>query len=164
MKKQNIVIVLLMLFILVALVGYEVFKINSETIEKTSSVKSLNVDFIKIGKIEEVGSEGAYAKITSNKKNVTINVPSLLYKGAYAKFPITVKNTGNLTARLRSIIEKNISSNGSIQISYDGLSVFNKPLKPGDTTEFYVTVSWKDNEFAKSDNLSFQILLNYVQV
>lgn len=164
MKKQNIIIILLVLFILVALVGYDVFKINGDAIEKTSSVKSLNVDFIKIGKVEEVGSEKAYAKITSNNKNVTINVPNLLYKGAYAKFPITIKNTGNLTARLRSITERNISSNGSIQISYDGLSVFNKPLKPGDTAEFYVTVSWKDNEFAKNDNLSFQILLNYVQV
>ena len=105
MKKQSLLIVIVILILLGVSVGYSVVRISTNVKGKTSIVKNLDVEFESIGKIEEYGSYGATAEISDDKKTVLINVPKLSYMGAYAVVPITVKNVGQIPAKLESIYE-----------------------------------------------------------
>ena len=130
MKKQSLLIVIVILILLGVSVGYSVVRISTNVKGKTSIVKDLDVEFESIGKLEEYGSYGATAEISDDKKTVLINVPKLSYMGAYAVVPITVKNVGQIPAKLESIYEYGTNDNEAIKITYDGIAVTDKALNP----------------------------------
>ena len=90
MKKQNLFVVLLVLCIITMAVGYSIFRTDIEVNGRTAVFEDLQVIFVKIGKIEEINSMDASAVISKDGKKVTISVPKLMVKGAYAKIPITI--------------------------------------------------------------------------
>lgn len=61
MKKQSLLIVIVILILLGVSVGYSVVRISTNVKGKTSIVKDLDVEFESIGKLEEYGSYGATA-------------------------------------------------------------------------------------------------------
>lgn len=69
MKKQSLLIVIVILILLGASVGYSVVRISTNVKGKTSIVKDLDVEFESIGNLEEYGSYGATAEISDDKKN-----------------------------------------------------------------------------------------------
>lgn len=163
MKKQNLFIVLFVLFMLTMAIGYSIFRTNVEVRGKTAALENLNVIFLKVGEITEVGSEDATAVISDNKKVVTIDVPKLKYKGAYAEIPITIKNIGTLPARLESIRQYGIGNDASIVAYYTGIGVTDAVLNPGEERDFKVKVTWIRDLFNSSSNYEFSIRFNYVQ-
>lgn len=163
MKKQNIIIVIIVLLFLTMSVGYSVFRISTTVQGKAATVKNLNVEFKNIGKIEEIGSSNAFAKIAEDNKTVIINVPNLMYKGAYAVIPITVKNVGQLPAKLDSIYEYGTSENDAIKISYSGIGVTDEKLMPNDEVLFTVKVSYENDIENGENDLEFYIKFDYVQ-
>ena len=163
MKKQYLIIVLVVLCITTLAVGYNVFRTNVDVEKKAASVKNFDVVFTKIGVITEVDSENASAVISRDRKNVTISVPNLMVQGAYARFPITIQNVGNIPAKLRSIIQYGMQEDNSISVSYEGIGITDKVLNPGDETEFYVIVKWDNELIKKSNTLRFIISFDYVQ-
>ena len=68
MKKQSLLIVIVILILLGVSVVYSVVRISTNVKGKTSIVKNLDVEFESIGKIEEYGSYGATAEISDDKK------------------------------------------------------------------------------------------------
>lgn len=163
MKKQNLLIVIVILILLGVSVGYSVVRISTNVKGKTSIVKDLDVEFESIGKIEEYGSYGATAEISDDKKTVLINVPKLSYMGAYAIVPITVKNVGQLPAKLESIYEYGTTDNEAIKITYDGIAVTDKALNPMEEEKFFIKVSWENELKQDSSEIEFYIRFNYVQ-
>lgn len=163
MKKQSLLIVIVILILLGVSVGYSVVRISTNVKGKTSIVKDLNVEFESIGKIEEYGSYGATAEISDDKKTVLINVPKLSYMGAYAVVPITVKNVGQLPAKLESIYEYGTNDNEAIKITYDGIAVTDKALNPMEEEKFFIKVSWENELKQDSSEIEFYIRFNYVQ-
>lgn len=163
MKKQSLLIVIVILILLGVSVGYSVVRVSTNVKGKTSIVKDLNVEFKSIGKIEEYGSYGATAEISSDKKTVLINVPKLSYMGAYAVVPITVKNVGQLPAKLESIYEYGTNDNEAIKITYDGIAVTDKALNPMEEEKFFIKVSWENELKNDSNEIEFYIRFNYVQ-
>ena len=163
MKKQSLLIVIVILILLGVSVGYSVVRVSTNVKGKTSIVKELNVEFKSIGKIEEYGSYGATAEISSDKKTVLINVPKLSYMGAYAVVPITVKNVGQLPAKLESIYEYGTNDNEAIKITYDGIAVTDKALNPMEEEKFFIKVSWENELKQDSSEIEFYIRFNYVQ-
>lgn len=163
MKKQSLLIVIVILILLGVSVGYSVVRISTNVKGKTSIVKDLNVEFKSIGKIEEYGSYGATAEISDDKKTVLINVPKLSYMGAYAVVPITVKNVGQLPAKLESIYEYGTNDNEAIKITYDGIAVTDKALNPMEEEKFFIKVSWENELKNDSNEIEFYIRFNYVQ-
>lgn len=163
MKKQSLLIVIVILILLGVSVGYSVVRVSTNVKGKTSIVKDLNVEFKSIGKIEEYGSYGATAEISNDKKTVLINVPKLSYMGAYAVVPITVKNVGQLPARLESIYEYGTNDNEAIKITYDGIAVTDKALNPMEEEKFFIKVSWENELKNDSNEIEFYIRFNYVQ-
>ena len=163
MKKQSLLIVIVILIFLGLSVGYSVVRISTNVKGKTSIVKDLDVEFKSIGKIEEYGSYGATAEISDDKKTVLINVPKLSYMGAYAIVPITVKNVGQLPAKLESIYEYGTNDNEAIKITYDGIAVTDKALNPMEEEKFFIKVSWENELKQDSSEIEFYIRFNYVQ-
>ena len=163
MKKQSLLIVIVILILLGVSVGYSVVRISTNVNGKTSIVKDLDVEFESIGKIEEYGSYGATAEISDDKKTVLINVPKLSYMGAYAIVPITVKNVGQLPAKLESIYEYGTTDNEAIKITYDGIAVTDKALNPMEEEKFFIKVSWENELKQDSSEIEFYIRFNYVQ-
>lgn len=163
MKKQNIFIVSVILFILTLSIGYAIFRTSTTIIGNSAIVKDMDVIFSNVGKITEVGSKNATATIMTDKKRVIINVPNLTYKGAYAIIPITIKNNGNIPARLESIYEYGTSGENAITVSYDGVGVTDAVLNPNDTVTVNVKVSWENDTMNSPENLEFIIKFNYIQ-
>ena len=163
MKKQSLLIVIVILILLGISVGYSVVRISTNVKGKTSIVKNLDVEFESIGKIEEYGSYGATAEISDDKKTVLINVPKLSYMGAYAVVPITVKNVGQIPAKLESIYEYGTNDNEAIKITYDGIAVTDKALNPLEEEKFFIKVSWENELKQDSSEIEFYIRFNYVQ-
>lgn len=163
MKKQSLLIVIVILILLGVSVGYSVVRISTNVKGKTSIVKNLDVEFESIGKIEEYGSYGATAEISDDKKTVLINVPKLSYMGAYAVVPITVKNVGQIPAKLESIYEYGTNDNEAIKITYDGIAVTDKALNPLKEEKFFIKVSWENELKQDSSEIEFYIRFNYVQ-
>ena len=163
MKKQSLLIVIVILILLGVSVGYSVVRISTNVKGKTSIVKNLDVEFESIGKIEEYGSYGATAEISDDKKKVLINVPKLSYMGAYAVVPITVKNVGQIPAKLESIYEYGTNDNEAIKITYDGIAVTDKALNPLEEEKFFIKVSWENELKQDSSEIEFYIRFNYVQ-
>ncbi len=163
MKKQSLLIVIVILILLGVSVGYSVVRISTNVMGKTSIVKDLDVEFESIGKLEEYGSYGATAEISDDKKTVLINVPKLSYMGAYAVVPITVKNVGQMPAKLESIYEYGTNDNEAIKITYDGIAVTDKALNPLEEEKFFIKVSWENELKQDSSEIEFYIRFNYVQ-
>lgn len=163
MKKQSLLIVIVILILLGVSVGYSVVRISTNVKGKTSIVKDLDVEFESIGKLEEYGSYGATAEISDDKKTVLINVPKLSYMGAYAVVPITVKNVGQIPAKLESIYEYGTNDNEAIKITYDGIAVMDKALNPLEEEKFFIKVSWENELKQDSSEIEFYIRFNYVQ-
>lgn len=163
MKKQSLLIVIVILILLGVSVGYSVVRISTNVKGKTSIVKNLDVEFESIGKIEEYGSYGATAEISDDKKTVLINVPKLSYMGAYVVVPITVKNVGQMPAKLESIYEYGTNDNEAIKITYDGIAVTDKALNPLEEEKFFIKVSWENELKQDSSEIEFYIRFNYVQ-
>lgn len=163
MKKQSLLIVIVILILLGVSVGYSVVRISINVKGKASIVKDLDVEFESIGKLEEYGSYGATAEISDDKKTVLINVPKLSYMGAYAVVPITVKNVGQIPAKLESIYEYGTNDNEAIKITYDGIAVTDKALNPLEEEKFFIKVSWENELKQDSSEIEFYIRFNYVQ-
>ena len=163
MKKQSLLIVIAILILLGVSVGYSVVRISTNVKGKTSIVKDLDVEFESIGKLEEYGSYGATAEISDDKKTVLINVPKLSYMGAYAVVPITVKNVGQMPAKLESIYEYGTNDNEAIKITYDGIAVTDKALNPLEEEKFFIKVSWENELKKDSSEIEFYIRFNYFQ-
>ena len=163
MKKQSLLIVIVILILLGVSVGYSVVRISTNVKGKTSIVKDLDVEFESIGKLEEYGSYGATAEISDDKKTVLINVPKLSYMGAYAVVPITVKNVGQFPAKFVYIFEYGSNDIESIIITYDGIAVTDKALNPLEEEKFFIKVSWENELKQDSSEIEFYIRFNYVQ-
>lgn len=163
MRKQNIFIVLTVLTILVLSIGYSIFRTNVTVKGKSATVKDFDVIFEKVGKITEDGSTDASAVIDETKKIVTISVPKLMRKGAYAIIPITIKNTGSVPAKLESIVETGLNEGGAITVSYSGIGITDAVLNPGDESNFEVKVKWENDLKDDYEEIEFFIKFNYVQ-
>lgn len=163
MKKQNVFVLLGVLLVLVLFVGYSVFRTNVTVKGKSATVKDFDVIFEKIGKITEDGSTDASAIIDETKKIVTISVPKLMRKDAYAIIPITIKNTGSVPAKLESIVETGLNENGAITVSYSGIGITDAVLNPGDESNFEVKVKWENDLKDGYEEIEFFIKFNYDQ-
>ena len=147
MKKQNLLIILIIFSLLVMLIGYSVFKMSTNIRNVMTSNSDINVEFKSIGKIYESGSVGADAT----------------YQGAYVIIPIMVENVGTTSVRLSSIYEYDTKDSDTIKVYYDGIAITDKVLNPGDVEEFRVKVIWENKQDNKPIKMNFYLKLNYVQ-
>ena len=162
MKKQKLIILLVVLLILTLATGYVIFRTDVNVSSKMAATESLEVIFKNVDSPIEYNSINASARISENRKVLYISVPNLMQKGAYAVFPITIKNIGTLPARLQSITQYGIGSS-AIHVSYDGIGIMDGVLYPNEEKEFTVKVLWIRELWGQNNEYDFQINFNYIQ-
>ena len=165
MKKQNIAIIGVIAFVLAISVGYALFS-QTLTINGTATAKgSFDVQFATATIQKEVGSTGATATISEDKATLTVNVPKLEYPGAYVEIPVTVKNVGTIPAKLIEITETGLTTDASVKVSYTGLTELkDQQVDQNGTQSFTIKVMWDAASNKNSENVVFNIRLNYQQI
>ena len=165
MKKQNIAIIGVIAFVLAISVGYALFS-QTLTINGTATAKgSFDVQFATATIQKEVGSTGATATISEDKATLTVNVPKLDYPGAYVEIPVTVKNVGTIPAKLIEITETGLTTDASVKVSYTGLTELkDQQVDQNGTQSFTIKVMWDAASNKNSENVVFNIKLNYQQI
>lgn len=163
MNKTRIIFVVLVVIFISVCFGYKVIKTDSEVNNKFASIKDLDVIVYKIGNIEEYESTDATATILQDKKSVIIDVPNLLSKGAYVKIPITIKNVGELPAKLSSIYQNGLSKNSAIKVSYNGIGLMDIVLNPEDERDIEIIIYWDKKDWYEIADIQFLIKFNYIQ-
>ncbi len=170
MKKQNIIIVGIVAFILAVAVGYAIFS-EAITISGTATAEgSFDVEFTSVGTPTCVGfsqtcDASTLAQISEDKNTLNITVNKLQYPGAYVEIPVTVTNVGTIPVILTDIEEDGLTSDPAIKVTYAGLEELKEQqMSQGETQTFTVKVTWDQDSEQGSEDVSFSIKLNYEQI
>ena len=171
MKKQSIILVIIISIAITLLIGYVIF---SETVDDNTHVVDIfDIEFTKIGEINSKGyTPVAYelATISNDKNAVVINVNKLDYPGAYVEIPITITNVGALDATLKAINVTGWNINSSpIIVGYSGIEI-GETIKSNKSKIITIRVEWlsTDNTLTYEpenpyENPQFTITLDYEQ-
>ncbi len=102
--KQRKILIIVLAVILTLSVGYAIFS-ESLNISGSASTGStnFNIVFDRVGNIREVEASNTTAEIKESGKKLEINVPGLSMPTAYAIIPVTIKNNGDITAKVKEI-------------------------------------------------------------
>ena len=129
-------------------IGYALLS-DTITIGGTATTTgTFDVNIINAVVETEVGNTNSTIVISSDKKSITVDVPALQYPGAYTTFALTIKNEGNINAKLIDIVEKSMGDS-NILVSYNDINE-NSILTPNQTLTFYVKVEWKSTSVSAS--------------
>lgn len=161
LSSQNKIIVGVLSLFLILIVGYAIFS-ESITIGGTANASGdFDIIFNSVGVIKEVGSSGATATISTNKKALSVTVPKLEYPSAYVEIPVTIKNNGNITAKITGIQTSGLD-NKDIKVTYNGVAQ-NDRLTAGQEISMKIKVTWDIASTTIVDNLAFTINITYEQ-
>ena len=163
MSKKVLIITLLMI-IFVFNIGYGKTN-NSYIISETSnSNREFNIEFKEAKIISSIGVNlnNTFTKISSDRKNLRINVADLSYPGAGVKVEAIIKNNGTIPAKIESINVDGLSENSAIKVKV--LDEKQKVLEINEEAKINFIVEW-DRDWNKEVNekANFVISLNYVQ-
>lgn len=165
MKKQSLIIIGVIAFVLAMSVGYALFS-KTIIINGTATAKgNFDVEFTTVTVNSEVGSVGTTATISGDKNSLDITVPKLEYPGAYVEIEVNITNKGSIPAVLKSIEETGLTTDAAIKVSYTNLQELkDQELSQNNTQTFLVKVMWDENSTSSSENVKFTIKLNYEQI
>ncbi len=169
MKKQNIVIIGVIAFILAVAVGYALFS-ETLTVNGTATAKGdFDVEFTEVGEITKVGyteqvAGTKIAAISSDKNTLTITVNKLDYPGAYVEIPVTITNKGSIDAKLKNISETGLTeTNRAVKVTYSGIAASDAKIKQNETQSMTIKVEWDKDINTSAEDVTFQVQLNYEQ-
>lgn len=165
MKKQSLIVVCIVGFLLTLTIGYASFS-DTIKINGTATAKgNFDMEFTKAQIVSEVGSTNTSAQISDDKNILKITVPKLEYPGAYSEILVTITNKGTIPAKLTSLQEEGLTTDQNVIVSYTGLQeVKDVVMNQNGTQTFSVKVMWDANSTSSSENVEFSIKLNYAQV
>lgn len=158
-KKERILFIAIATFLLTMTIGYAMFSEKINIGGTASTIDSLNVDIIST-EITEVGSTNAKAMISDDKNTLTLSSPDLQYPGANVEYIVTIKNTGTLDAKLKTI-NKSLD-NDIIKVTYVDINE-NDVITVGSVKTFKVIVTW-NAEKQLASTLNYSIDLAFEQV
>lgn len=159
MKKIKYIIFLSLLFSVG--IGYSLLSDTVVVSGSATAVGVFDINVVGASVVKEVGCMNSEISISSDKKSVDVNVPALEYPGSYVKYSVTVKNEGNISAKLVDIVEKSMGDE-NIEVIYTKISE-NSILDPNKSLTFYVNVKWRETSTAGSDGADIDIDFVYEQ-
>lgn len=162
MKKNNIILTLLVAIVAIMAITYAAFSTSlnitgSSTITSKWDVKITNVTTKNI-----LGDATKAFEPVVSETAVTFKT-DLVQPGDSMTYEVTIKNEGTIDAKVDSI-QMTKSPNPAITFSVSGVNE-NDLLKAGETTTYDVTVAYNSNVTSQPDELSgtLTVKLNYVQ-
>ncbi len=164
MKKQNIIIVGVLAFILAMCVGYALFSESLTIGGKATASGNFDIKFTKVGTITQVGSSGASATIRDgDATKLDISVPKLEYPTSYVLIPVTITNNGSINAELTSISATGLTENAPLKITYSGVSQNEVINANGGNKEVTIRVEWDADNNTTIEGANFTIQFVYTQ-
>lgn len=170
MKKQNMIIIVVVAFLLMITIGYALFS-ESLSINGTALAEgTFDVEFTSVGTPTCIGFTGTcdsntLTGISSDKNTLNVTVNKLEFPGAYVEFPVTVTSKGTIPAVLESISETGLETDDTIKVTYTGISELKgQKLEQNGTQTFSIKVKWDENSNKSSENVQFSIKMNYKQI
>lgn len=121
-----------------------------------------NISIIDISEYEKIG--GAYSKENPSHTNLSATFSAELKNPSDSiKYKITIKNKGNMDAKLNNfyLIPKP-NNNDMILYSVEGLKV-GEVLKASEKTEIYLTVTYNNNFTEHENNKNILVIFEYIQ-
>ena len=163
-KKRNKIIIGLIAAIFLMTVGYAAFQ-TSLSISSNTNISSLwDIAITNVEKTGEGGSGEQTAAPTFNR--LTASMEANLYeKGDYVDYTVTVRNNGNIEAKLTGITNNNANANPAVKISFSGYAQ-DQILHPNSSMTIVVRIEFDSNyEGAITQNVSGEadVTLNYTQ-
>lgn len=170
MKKQNIAIIGIIVFVLALAIGYALFS-ETLTISGTASASGdFDVEFTSIGDVTSSGytkqpDSADIAVIESGNNKLTITVDKLDYPGAYVEIPVTITNKGSVPAKLKQINQTGLDTEeGPIKVTYSGIAASEMPINQNETQNMTIRVEWLEDVETTASGVTFTITLDYEQV
>lgn len=170
MKRQSVLIIGVISFLIAISIGYAIFSENLEVNGTASAQGTFDVEFTSIGEPTCLGltstcDANSLASISSDKNTLNVTVNKLEFPGSYVTIPITITNKGTIPAILKNIEEQNLRADTSVKVSYIGLEENQgKRLSQNETQTFTIKVMWDENSNMSSSDVQFSIRLNYEQI
>ena len=161
MHKSSVIMVLVAV-VLIMSIGYAAIK-KKLTINGTSTIASswdIYIEDIAVNN-KTLDAENVSASV-DDKLSATFQA-NLVSPGSSVTYDVTVKNGGNLNAKLDSLTFTD-SNNEAILYSYAGINE-NDVINAGDTQTFTITVQFNNSytQMPENKTSSVKMILTYVQ-
>ena len=161
MHKGSVIMVLVAV-VLIMSIGYAAFA-QKLTINGTSTIASswdIYIEDIAVNN-KTLDAENVSASV-DDKLSATFQA-NLVSPGSSVTYDVTVKNGGNLNAKLDSLTFTD-SNNEAILYSYAGINE-NDVINAGDTQTFTITVQFNNSytQMPENKTSSVKMILTYVQ-
>ena len=163
-KTKDWIIISLCLTIICLGIGFSVISIQLESIKKTSDVFK-----VEITKVEErtpvkggTNAPSVTSTITNNKQTVDMEF-NLSTPRDEIGYRITIKNTGNIPAKIINIIENpdyindNIAANNILPVKISHNNISGKVLLPNEETELNIIAIFEYNSMPSNMKIPYQI-------
>ena len=161
MHKSSVIMVLVAV-VLIMSIGYAAFA-QKLTINGTSTIASswdIYIEDIAVNN-KTLDAENVSASV-DDKLSATFQA-NLVSPGSSVTYDVTVKNGGNLNAKLDSLTFTD-SNNEAILYSYAGINE-NDVINAGDTQTFTITIQFNNSytQMPENKTSSVKMILTYVQ-
>lgn len=161
MHKSSVIMILVAV-VLIMSIGYAAFA-QKLTINGTSTITSswdIYIEDIAVNN-KTLDAENVSASV-DDKLSATFQA-NLVSPGSSVTYDVTVKNGGNLNAKLDSLTFTD-SNNEAILYSYAGINE-NDVINAGDTQTFTITVQFNNSytQMPENKTSSVKMILTYVQ-
>ena len=164
MKKQSIIMLCCVSFLLIVSVEYALLGNTIEINGTATAMGTFDVEFSDSAVVNQVGSIGASTIISQDKNTLEINVPNLQYPGAYVEITTKVSNKGSIPAMLTNVESEGLTTDPNVKISYEGLEELkNTSMSQDDTQTFKIIIMWDRSSKGSSKDVKFSIKLLYKQ-
>lgn len=166
MALRNKIIPISIILVGIASVAYASFATSLAVNGTGTATGNWNVAITAIAATGQVGATDHVSTPTYTATSATFNV-DLAYPGATSSYQVTIKNTGNISAKLSSITDlTSVNSSAPTYLTYAVSGVAqNDVLAAGGTATATVTVTWAASATTNPSGASkaATITFNYVQ-
>ena len=163
---RNRATLIVVMLVCIASVAYASFATNLTVNGTGTATGNWNVAVISITPTGQVGATDQVSTPTFNATSATFNV-DLAYPGATSSYQVSIKNNGNISAKVSTITDLTAINAGAptyLTYTMTGIAV-NDILAPGATDVATVTVTWAASATTNPVGASkaATINFNYVQ-
>lgn len=160
--KSSLILILLALVFVMG-IGFAAFTQNLNITSSASISSTWDVHIENIEVASEINQGKNISATVGNDKLSANFKASLMIPSSAVTYNITVKNSGNISAKLNSIIFDN-SQNDAIKYTYSNIAK-DDIIESEQTKTFSVTVSFDENYTTDPENktATLKMILGYVQ-
>ena len=167
-KKSNKFMMITLLFVGIIFMasGYAALSSRLNIRASNSANGSWNVEIHDIS-VYRTGGNAVNRGIVKNSNSLSAEFMVDLYNiGDYIEYSVTVKNNGNIKAKLNDVSgNNNGNTSSSIQITNGANSLIGNSINPGQSMNFTVRIEVIDNGSDIEDvtGWSYNMILDYIQ-